>query len=80
MSGERWDLYFSTLMNAIPATIGRDVIEHIAQRPIASSPGDAPSTNETEKALRAKANSKVTDLGGLLAEILNLWTERGAFG
>ncbi|CAN0066575.1 unnamed protein product, partial [Sphacelaria rigidula] len=66
----RWERYFSTLKNAISATIDRTIIEKIAQRPIALSLGDPPSPSETMEALRAMSNGKATGPDGIPAEIL----------
>ncbi|CAM9414743.1 unnamed protein product, partial [Sphacelaria rigidula] len=63
---------FSTLLNAISATIDRTVIGRIAQRSIALSLGDPPSPSETKEALTAISNDKATGLDGIPAEILKL--------
>ncbi|CAM9954503.1 unnamed protein product, partial [Sphacelaria rigidula] len=67
-----WERYFSTLVDAMSATIDRTVIEKIAQQPIPLSLGDPPSPSETEEALRAMSNGKATGPDGILSEILKL--------
>ncbi|CAM9684347.1 unnamed protein product, partial [Sphacelaria rigidula] len=68
----RWERYFSTLQNAISATIDRTIVEKIARRPIALSLGDPPSPSGTEEVLRAVSNGKVTCPDGIPAEIPKL--------
>lgn len=68
----RWDRHFFTLLNATSATIDRTIIERIAQRLLALSPGDPLSPSATAEAPRTMSSGKATSTDSLLAEILKL--------
>lgn len=75
--GERWERHLSTLLNVVSSKSDRVVIESIAQRLKALSPGDPPPQLKAKETLRGMTNSKATSPDGLLADRLKAWTDRG---